>query len=435
MRTNAKAGTQERAQAAQKAAALAATVAWAAFEAGHYEEAATWFARQAALKKDSYESARSYYEAQFAANNAKFQAMVDATPDESRKTSLRSIAASAQSMSLTALFMLALENNDVETRLKVAGQKLTMRRAELANLKRTGADAAKVNAKQAEIADSIEEVAGARTDQAQYEDAKKNYDEALALRRALATDFPQRNLQEPLSGLGRMSALMGDYTQARDYFQQALAAEAASAQLRQAAVQAETSAELQALMRANMVMGQVKTLNNLAGVMSESGDYKAALSYYDQALKALEVLPQDGVVGTFRASMRALVLANTAVVHADSGEVERSLGEFNDVIKMQRGLGEDANAAIALVSVGGLYAEKGDLSRSKSYIEQARQIFIATQDLRNVVSTTFRLSRWRSRRSSCRKRSGMAWKPWHWRARSATSVWSAKPPAPGRRLS
>jgi hypothetical protein len=37
-------------------------MAWQAFDAGNYEEAANWFARSAELKTDSHVNARAYWE-------------------------------------------------------------------------------------------------------------------------------------------------------------------------------------------------------------------------------------------------------------------------------------------------------------------------------------------------------------------------------------
>ncbi len=53
-RTAAKEKTKERADAAAKAMQIASDIAWLAFDAGKFDESATWFATSAKLKEDSY---------------------------------------------------------------------------------------------------------------------------------------------------------------------------------------------------------------------------------------------------------------------------------------------------------------------------------------------------------------------------------------------
>ena len=61
-RAAAKEKTKERAEAATKAMQLASDIAWQAFDAGKFDESATWFATSAKLKEDSYVNGRGYWE-------------------------------------------------------------------------------------------------------------------------------------------------------------------------------------------------------------------------------------------------------------------------------------------------------------------------------------------------------------------------------------
>ena len=61
-RAAAKENTKERAEAARNAMQIASDVAWIAFDAGKFDEAATWFATSAKLKEDSHANARGYWE-------------------------------------------------------------------------------------------------------------------------------------------------------------------------------------------------------------------------------------------------------------------------------------------------------------------------------------------------------------------------------------
>src|SRR5215212_4213714 len=53
-RTSAKENTKERADAAKNAMQIASDIAWSAFDAARFDEAATWFATSAKLKEESY---------------------------------------------------------------------------------------------------------------------------------------------------------------------------------------------------------------------------------------------------------------------------------------------------------------------------------------------------------------------------------------------
>src|SRR3954468_24211761 len=61
-RKNAKENTKERADAATNAMQTASDIAWMAFDAGKFDEAAAWFATSAKLKEESYHNARRYWE-------------------------------------------------------------------------------------------------------------------------------------------------------------------------------------------------------------------------------------------------------------------------------------------------------------------------------------------------------------------------------------
>src|SRR4051812_37922584 len=53
-RKNTKENTKERADAAKGAMQIASDIAWSAFDAGKFDEAATWFATSAALNEESH---------------------------------------------------------------------------------------------------------------------------------------------------------------------------------------------------------------------------------------------------------------------------------------------------------------------------------------------------------------------------------------------
>src|SRR6185369_14999885 len=91
----AKENTKERADAAKKAMQLASDIAWTAFDAGKFDEAATWFATSAKLKEESYLNARRYWEEYHRTTATELDGKIDdqikiqqdqlATADDSKK--------------------------------------------------------------------------------------------------------------------------------------------------------------------------------------------------------------------------------------------------------------------------------------------------------------------------------------------------------------
>src|ERR1043165_1670317 len=61
-RAAAKENTKERADAARNTMQQASDIAWLAFDASKFDEAANWFATSAKLKEESYHNARGYWE-------------------------------------------------------------------------------------------------------------------------------------------------------------------------------------------------------------------------------------------------------------------------------------------------------------------------------------------------------------------------------------
>src|ERR1700719_413018 len=76
-RSAAKENTKERAEAARNAMQIASDIAWLAFDAGKFDDAATWFATSAKLKEDNHVNARGYWEEYYRTTAAELDGKVD----------------------------------------------------------------------------------------------------------------------------------------------------------------------------------------------------------------------------------------------------------------------------------------------------------------------------------------------------------------------
>lgn len=89
----------------------------------------------------------------------------------------------------------------------------------MAYLKKANAPKNELDEKTADLATALERVASGQADLAQFEKAEKNGLEALALRRGLPEEMPERKLEESLNSLARMYANnIGDLRKAREYY-------------------------------------------------------------------------------------------------------------------------------------------------------------------------------------------------------------------------
>ena len=163
-RAAAKEKTKERADAARNAMQMASDIAWLAFDAGKFEEAANWFAKSAELKDESYAAGRAYWEEYERTVAVEQDGKIDGqiktletqlkTAEESKKGILRTLIHGWEKNryltrfnTLSTLEQLARDNNDAENLLKYTSRSLEIRRLELSYLNKVKAPAEEVNQK------------------------------------------------------------------------------------------------------------------------------------------------------------------------------------------------------------------------------------------------------------------------------------------------
>lgn len=422
--------TKERADAARNAMQIASDIAWLAFDAGKFDEAANWFSKAAELKQDSYVNARAHWEDYERTTAVEEDAKVDdqikrlqtqlETAEESEKEMLRKLIHGFEKNryltrynTLSTLEQIARDNNDAENLLKYTMRELEIRRLEMGYLEKVKAPKDEIDQKNVQVATALERISGTQADLALFEQAEKSGLEALALRRALPAEMADRKLHESLATLARMYVYnLGDLVKARDYYQQALASIEASAAVRKKALgegrfyTAEQKAamskeelarheEMEAQTRDMTIaldcMSQALALANLGGISQEEGDLKAGLFYYQRALKLADGLPKGGYINIFeifRARIRARVLGDLASLHAESGEADLASKALNETIALRRSIGQDDWTAQAMQQAADLAHSEGDNTKARQLLEQARQIFAAANKLNNVVSAT-----------------------------------------------
>ncbi len=429
-RAAAKENTKERAEAAKNAMQIASDIGWRAFDAGKFDEAATWFGASAKAREDNQVNERGYWEEYYRTEATELDGKVDeqisklqtqlATAEEAKKEILRKLIHGWEKLrylnrynAVTRLQQIARDSNDAKRLLKYAEQELDIRRKEMAYLEKVNAPKSERDEETAKVAAALEGVANAQGDLALFDQAEKNGLEALALRQSLPPEMAERKLEESLYSLARMYAFnLGDLKKAQSYFEQVLASLEASAAVRKKALDEdgdytpeqkaamskeelakheETRAQTRDMKIALDAMSHAIALSNLGEISQEEGDLKVALANYEKALKVAEELPKGGYLNVFemfRARIRARILGDKAALHAESGEVELALKELDQAIAIKRDIGQDDWTAQSLVQAADLSHAKGDFAAARHNVEQARQIFAASHKLTSVVNAT-----------------------------------------------
>ena len=422
-RAQAKAGTHERAQAAEQASNLAFVIAWNEFDAAHYDEAAAWFARRDALSTEHYRNEITFQQtvkkAEYDASQAKLEtafvswrARLAAETDPQKKLAMQNVVDGIPAMryALPSSFIAEMETlaqgaGDSALELKYDQQDLTLAQAQLKDMVEAGLPTDKTDEQRARVASSTARVGGTYEKKDDFANARKCYDTALALRQALPPELPTRDLEAAYSDLGGLYRHMGELPAARDQYLRSLQALQDSEPTYQKALTAPPPPEYNGLDAKTVegymterrqgaiverAMSQALVLNNIGIIAAELGDFKASAAYYQQSLQSLDAVPAGGIFDIYKALIRTKTQANIATLHADSGQIDQALSEENQVIQAKRALGE--SAATELNNAASWYQEKGDPQTARAYLRQAQQSYQTSHDLRGVVAATLALA-------------------------------------------
>src|SRR5208282_5833611 len=185
--------------------------------------------------------------------------------------------------------------------------------------------------------------------QGDFAASEKDYREALRL---LAQEPDERRKQEEIAqahyGLGVVLAAEGRGTDAQASLNEALT--------QQRALYGEAND------------GTARTLKELASVVDENGDLKAAIPLMEEA-----VAIQRKLRGATPHPALAEAISDLAVLREENDQHDQAEALFLESLAMQRRLyGErHANIAMELNNLGVIYMKKGDLDRSESSFRDA----------------------------------------------------------------
>jgi len=324
-RASAKEKTKERADAARNAMQLASDIAWLAFDDGKFDEAANWFAKSAELKDDSYIHARGYWEEYLRTGAVE----LDGKVEQKNKTLEIQLAAAEDS------------KKEVLRKLIHGFEKLryTSRYNTLSMLEQI---AREHNAYEGLLKYTQQELEIRRLEMAYLKKANAPKDEIDQKTAQLATSL------ERVSGAQADLALF-DLSEKTGL--EALA-------LRRALPESMPERKLE------------ESLSALARMYAFNvGDLLKARDYYQQALTSIEA----------SASVRQKALTEDRFVTPEqkAGMTKEELAKHEETEAQARDMNlamDRMSQAMALLNLGDISQEEGDLKKTVSYYETARKV-------------------------------------------------------------
>lgn len=178
--------------------------------------------------------------------------------------------------------------------------------------------------------------------QGQYEDASRNYEQALALFRATGDRSGEARA---LGSLGFVAFERGAYEQTSDFHRQALAL----------------------FREMGDRNGEALALNALAGADEHQGRYEDAARHHRQALELFRAIGNQ--------TGQAVVLNNLTVVNQHLGQYREAADNCHQALGLHRELGDARGEAYALTSLGAVHLQQGHYEEATAAYQQSVALF------------------------------------------------------------
>ncbi len=324
-RADAKEKTKERAEAARSAMQIASDIAWLALDAGKFDEAANWFAKSAELKDESYAAGRAYWEDYLRAAAVEQDGKIDG---QIKALETQLAAAEESKKAILRMLIHGWEKNRYLTRFNTLST--------LEQLARDNNDA---------------------------ENLRKYTQQALEIRRlemsylgkvkAPAEEVNQKAAQVA-TALERVSNAQADLA----LFDQAEKSGLEALGLRRALPESMPERKLE------------ESLSALARMYAFNvGDLPKARDYYQQALASIEA--------SAAVRQKALTEDRFYTPEQKAGMTKGELAKHEETESQARDMNlalDRMSQAMALLNLGDISQEEGDLKKAVSYYEMARKV-------------------------------------------------------------
>ncbi|NEO24350.1 tetratricopeptide repeat protein, partial [Moorena sp. SIO4A5] len=219
--------------------------------------------------------------------------------------------------------------------------------------------------------------------QGKYSQALDYYQQALAINQEFG-DHGRHNVATNLNNIGSVYNVWGEYDKALDYYQQALAifkeigerSQEANTLNNIGSVYSSQGEYDQALeyhqqsLAISQDIGEPSqeagSFNNIGFIYSARGEYDQAKEYYQKALAIFKDIGEPSWEGT--------ILNNIAQVHYNQGEYAQALENYQKALEIAQDLGERSQEATILSNIGLVYSSRGDNAKALNYHQQSLEI-------------------------------------------------------------
>jgi CHAT domain-containing protein/Tfp pilus assembly protein PilF len=157
-------------------------------------------------------------------------------------------------------------------------------------------------------------------------------------------DESRRGEANTLTGLGEISRSLGQYPQALEYHEAALALQRAIPDR----------------------YGEGVTLNNIGAVYTHLDQYEAALGFYQDALVISQEIGDRFGEGT--------ILNNVGLVYRNLGQYETALGYYQDALVISQEIGDRAGEGVTLNNIGVVYENLSQYAAALGFYQDALTI-------------------------------------------------------------
>jgi tetratricopeptide (TPR) repeat protein len=232
-----------------------------------------------------------------------------------------------------------------------------------------------------ENADTLNNLGLVAESQGNYLEAIEYHEQALALQRDLGDQQGEAN---SLNSLGIVAMSQGNYAEAIDYYEQSLALkrelgdrQGEATTLGNLGIVARSQGNYaeaidyyeQALARFRELgdrQGEARTLNNLGNVAQSQGNYAEAIDYYEQALARFRELgDRQG---------EATTLGNLGIVARSQGNYAEASDYYEKALARFRELGDRQGVAASLNNLGNVSYQLKEYVPARDYYEQSLAI-------------------------------------------------------------
>lgn len=127
-----------------------------------------------------------------------------------------------------------------------------------------------------------------------------------------------------------------------------------------------------------------KILKSLGVTAYQNGDFDLALSYYQKAAIAFELI--NDLEG------KSAVFNNIGLIYKAQGQFDQAIAFYHEALALQKTLGDEKRYASTAINLAGLYYQQGKLDKALDAYYQSQMVYKKFQDTVKIAVTTYSMA-------------------------------------------